>query len=72
MRYGKLVNGRLLPAPNPLKLGNGEVWDPSAYLWEAVGYRRVVDTQKPEGMPGKYATYWEEQDGEIVRIWKAL
>ena len=36
MTYGKLVNGRLVPAPNPLPVRNGEVRDPSGYLYAAV------------------------------------
>lgn len=72
MKYGKLVNGRLVPAPNPLQVGNGEVWNPSEYLWEIVGYRRIVDTPRPEGMESGCSAHWEERDGQIVKVWTPL
>ena len=34
--YGKLINGRLVPAPNPLHINRGLVYNPSSYLYEAV------------------------------------
>ncbi|MDD6188468.1 MAG: hypothetical protein PUB32_02665 [Clostridiales bacterium] len=73
MAYGKLVNGRLIPAPDPLKVRNGEVCNPSGYLYEAVGYRLIVDTPMPESMAGSEENCrgfrWEEWDGQIVKVW---
>ena len=37
--YGKLINGRLVPAPNPLHINRGLVYNPSSYLYEAVSAR---------------------------------
>ena len=36
--YGKLINVRLVPAPNPLHINRELVYNPSSYLYEAVGY----------------------------------
>lgn len=73
MAYGKLVNGRLVPAPNPLPVRNGEVYNPSGYLYAAVGYKRIVDTPMPDtaaNMPA-LVPHWEERDGQIVKVWAA-
>ena len=71
MTYGKLVNGRLVPAPNPLPVRNGEVRDPSGYLHAAVGYKLVVETPAPDTAadPSALTPHWEEWDGQIVRVW---
>ena len=72
--YGKLINGRLVPAPNPLHINRGLVYNPSSYLYEAVGYRLVVDTPQPERPEDDaavyYTSHWEEQAGQIVRVWE--
>ena len=66
--YGKLINGRLVPAPNPLHINRGLVYNPSSYLYEAVGYRLVVDTPQPEQPEDDaavyYTSHWEEQAGQ--------
>ena len=71
--YGKLINGQILPAPNPLHVNRGMVYNPSGYLYSAVGYKPIVDTPQPEqpedGTEVYYASHWEEIDGEIVRVW---
>ena len=69
--YGKLVNGQLVPAPNPLRLHNGEVYDPSGYLYAAVGYKLIVDTPVPEAVSKTscFVSHWEEQEGQIIRVW---
>ena len=71
MTYGKLVNGRLVPAPNPLPVRNGEVRDPSGDLYAAVGYKLVVETPAPDTAadPSALTPHWEEWDGQIVRVW---
>lgn len=70
--YGKLINGQILPAPNPLHVNRGMVYNPSGYLYSAVGYKPIVDTPMPETEDGTevyYTSHWEEIDGEIVRVW---
>ena len=70
--YGKLINGQIIPAPNPLHVNRGMVYNPSGYLYSAVGYKPIVDTPMPEPEDGTevyYASHWEEIDGEIVKVW---
>ena len=72
MQYGKLINGQIVPAPNPLHVNRGMVYNPSGYIYESVGYHPIVDTPMPEPEDGTevyYASHWEEQDGQIVRVW---
>ena len=72
--YGKLVDGQLVPAPNPLRLRNGEVYDPSGYLYTAVGYKLIVDTPMPKvpADSSNFTSHWEERDGQIVRVWTEI
>ena len=71
--YGKLINGQIVPAPNPIHVNRGMVYNPSGYLYSAVGYKPIVDTPMPEtaedAEPVYYTSHWEEQDGQIVRVW---
>ena len=70
--YGKLINGQIVPAPNPLHVNRGMIYNPSGYIYESVGYHPIVDTPMPEPEDGTevyYASHWEEINGEIVRVW---
>ena len=71
--YGKLINGQLVPAPNPLHVNRGLVYNPGGGLYEAAGYRPIMDTPRPEQPEGGssvcYTSHWEERDGKIVRVW---
>ena len=71
--YGKLINGQIIPAPNPLHVNRGMVYNPSAYLYASVGYKPIIETIQPEQTEGGtevyYTPHWEEINGEIVRIW---
>lgn len=73
MRYGTLVGGRPVPAPNPLRTSGRLIYNPPDALYEAAGYLPIVDTPMPEtaedAEPVYYASHWEEIDGEIVRVW---
>ncbi len=72
--YGKLINGRLVPAPNPLHINRELVYNPSGSLCESAGYRPIVDTPQPEQPEDDaavyYTSHWEEQAGQIVRVWE--
>ena len=70
--YGKLIDGNIVPAPNPLHVNRGMIYNPSGYIYESVGYKPIVDTPVPESEDGTevyYTSHWEEQDGKIVRVW---
>ena len=70
--YGKLIDGNIVLAPNPLHINRGMIYNPSGYIYESVGYKPIVDTPVPESEDGTevyYTSHWEEQDGKIVRVW---
>lgn len=73
MRYGTLVGGQPVPAPNPLRIGRQVVYNPPDALSLREGYLPIVDTPQPEqpedGTEVYYASHWEEIDGEIIRVW---
>ena len=70
--YGKLIDGNIVLASNPLHINRGMIYNPSGYIYESVGYKPIVDTPVPESEDGTevyYTSHWEEQDGKIVRVW---
>lgn len=68
MKYGKLENGVLRCAVNPLNFGGFKTYNPPAKIFEAAGYLPVVETPCPEDS-GYYVSGWEKQDGKIVQTW---
>ena len=73
MRYGTLVGGQPVPAPNPLRTSGSVTYNPPDALYLREGYLPIVDTPMPEtaedAEPVYYTSHWEEQDGQIVRVW---
>ena len=75
MRYGKLVEGKLVPIPTTVADARG-VWRVARTLAveeaEAIGYKPVFEDE-PAGMKDdEYAvpTGWEESDLWIRRTWR--
>lgn len=72
MKYGKLTDGVLAPAPNPLRYAGKKIYNPSDALYTEAGYLPIVETPYPETAEGEakyYTSSWEEQEGQIVQIW---
>ena len=72
MKYGKLTDGVLVPAPTPLCWGGFKTYNPSDALCAEAGYLPIVETPYPETAEGEakyYTSSWEEQEGQIVQIW---
>ena len=57
--YGKLIDGQIIPAPNPIP--------------DRGGYLPIVYTPMPMEPPDDddehYTATWAERDGKIVRVW---
>lgn len=69
--YGKLIEGRLLPAPKKLSGDNTTVFNPPAEMYFSAGYKPVTFTASPDDPPAGY-TYesgWEETGETIVQTW---
>lgn len=70
MRYAKLINNYPSYAPRRMKIGSAWVYNPTDAQLLAEGYLPVVETDPPEAPDGYYYSLgWEEQDGQIVRVW---
>ena len=73
MTYGQLIDGNIIPAPNPLTIGRSRVYNPAREQYAAHGWLPIIDTpmpDTPEGEEPKYYTFHREVvDGQIVRVW---
>lgn len=68
--YGKLENGVLRYAPKKLPGDGTIVYNPSAGMYAAAGYKPVTFTEPPEAPEGYYyESGWEEQGEAIVQTW---
>lgn len=69
--YGKLVNGELRGAPNPLKTEESYIFTNNAAIYLANGYKPIILTDCPSD--GKsYVGSWAETETEITQIWTEL
>lgn len=70
MKYAKLIDNRLIIAPNPILHGGVRIGNPPAEVLEAEGYKPVRFTEAPETEPGYIAVPgWVETPAEIVQVW---
>ena len=68
MIYGKLVDGELRGAPNPLKTEESYIFTNNAAIYLANGYKPIILTDCPSD--GKiYISSWTETETEIIQIW---
>ena len=71
MIYGKLVDGELRGAPNPLKTEDSYIFTNNATIYLANGYKPIILTDCPSD--GKsYIDSWAETETEITQIWTEL
>ena len=68
MIYGKLVDGELRGAPNPLKTEESYIFTNNAAIYLANGYKSIILTDSPSD--GKsYTSSWTETETEIIQVW---
>jgi hypothetical protein len=68
--YGKIVEGNILSAPNPMVIGNYKVYNPRAEQYISEGYLEIIETDYPENPDGKYyVKEYVERDGAIYGEW---
>lgn len=68
--YGKLINGAVVPAPNPLPQDGKRIYNPTDAQYAAAGYLPIIDNPMPDDAEDTYYTYHREiVDGQIVRVW---
>ena len=72
MKYGKLINGAVRFAPNPVLIGGNYIGNPPAEVYAGLGDKPVVFTDPPEVGEGYLAVPgWEETAETIVQTWTA-
>lgn len=70
MKYGKLIDGNLVLAPNPIIIGDRQIGNPPGEVYAEQGYKPVVYTDPPVVAEGFVAVPgWEENPFEIVQTW---
>lgn len=70
MRYAKLIDGSLVPAPRWLPVGEYRVCNPSEDQLREAGYKPVRYTETPTAEPGYIVVPgWTETAEEIVQTW---
>lgn len=68
MIYGKLVDGELRGAPNPLKTEESYIFTNNAAIYLVNGYKPIILTEYPSD--GKsYIDSWTETETEIIQVW---
>lgn len=71
--YGKLTDGRLIPAPKMLVIGSTKVWNATVEQYASQGWLPVVYTDAPEAQEGfYYESGWAEEEDAIVQTWKLV
>ena len=66
--FGKLIDGELRGAPNPLKTEESYIFTNNAAIYLANGYKPIILTDSPSD--GKsYISSWTETETEIVQVW---
>lgn len=77
--YGKLENGELTIAPNPIRLnlfvealgeeGNFQVFNPRPEQYAQAGYLEIIEEAYPEEEGKYYIETYVEEDGKIIGKW---
>ena len=69
--YGKLINGNLQPAPNPIYIDPWWIGNPTPEMLISEGYKPVRFTEPPtEPREGyQWSETWSETAEEIVQDW---
>lgn len=68
--YGKIENGILTRAKNPLWIGKKMIANPTKELLEEYGYKPIINTEKPIKEGYYYTPIYTELSSEIIESWK--
>lgn len=66
--YGKIIDGKLVLAPNPLITWRYKIYNPRPEDYIEEGYKEIVETEYPTD--GKYYdSSYVDRNGKIYREW---
>lgn len=74
MRYGKIVNGALILAPNTVTWRKKKVNNPSDAKLKELEFKPIVESEMPENAPTDmhYEYSWEDDGEQIVKKWNLV
>lgn len=67
--YGKIIDGKLVLAPNPMVSGGYEIYNPRPEDYKKEGYLEVVEAELPADTDKHYEKQYVERDGKIYAEW---
>ena len=67
--YGKLIDGKLQLAPNPLKVDGKTVANPGKELLLNLGYMPVLVTEQPCREGYYYIACYKAENNQIIQYW---
>ena len=69
-KYGRLIDGAVQYAPMPLMIDDKPVFTNREALYLAHGYKRIVNTPRPDEVEGFTLTSeWVETEDSIELVW---
>lgn len=69
-KFGKLIEGAIEYAPKPILTEGGIYFGNNENVYLAKGWKKIINTQKPEETEGFYYTSaWAENETNIEKVW---
>lgn len=70
MKFGRLQNGALVSAPQPLSIGGTDTFTNDVAVMRAMGYKPIAETAAPAAREGfVWVGAWTETENAITRAW---
>ena len=68
-KFGKLIDGELIFAPDIIEYDNMQYITCDPLIYNQVGWKEIIYTQKPSSINGSYIFSWTENDQNIIQTW---
>ena len=70
IRYGKIIDGKLWYATNPVRTDGEMIANPTDEMYEEFGYKHVTYTDSPEREGYYYTPFYTEREDDILQEWE--
>ncbi len=70
MKYGRIINGRAVPAPSPLVIDGVKHWTNIAAVYLSQGYKQFIYTNRPVRDGYYYTEIWSDDDATATQGWE--